>query len=175
VPRPVQQSSGQPENSSALHQPARANHAPAPARRLARRLLNPWLVKNPRELLTAGLGGVFGTGVDLGILVLLVSHHVPIPLATFIGSLSGAVTNFTLNKYVAFRDRSPISLGQIVRYDFVAVVTALLMAAAMKIATAAYPGLPVMVAKLACAAILFAIWTYPAQRHLVFARSAEAV
>jgi len=146
-----------------------------PARILARRLLKPWLVKNPRELLTAGIGGALGTGVDVAVLVLLVGHHVSIPLATFIAALAGAVTNFTLNKYVAFRDRSPITLGQIVRYDVVAVVAALLMAGAMKIATAANPGVPLVVAKLACAAVVFAIWTYPAQRRLVFARSAEVV
>jgi putative flippase GtrA len=138
---------------------------------MARRLLNAQLVKSPRQLLTAGIGGAFGTGVDLGVLVLLVRHHLPIPLATFIAALAGAATNFTINKYVAFRDRSPISLGQVARFDFVAVVAALLMAAAMKIATANL-GVPVVAAKLACAAIVFAIWTYPAQRRLVFARGA---
>jgi len=126
-------------------------------------------VKNPRELLTAGIAGAFATGLDLGVLVLLVGRHVPIPLATFIAALAGAATNFTINKYVAFRDRSPITLGQIARFDFVAVVAALLMAAAMKIATASL-GVPVVAAKLACAAAVFAIWTYPAQRRLVFAR-----
>jgi putative flippase GtrA len=129
-------------------------------------------MNNPRELLTAGIGGAFGTGLDLGVLVLLVGHHLPIPLATFIAALAGAVTNFTINKYVAFRDRSPLSLGQVARFDLVAVVAALLMAAAMKIATATL-GLPVVAAKLACAAIVFAIWTYPAQRRLVFARGAQ--
>ena len=143
-----------------------------PARILARRLLKPWLVKNPRELLTAAIGGAFGTGLDLGVLVLLVGHHVPIPVATFIAALAGAVTNFTINKYVAFRDRSRLTLGQVARFDFVAVVAALLMALAMKIATANL-GVPVVTAKLACAAIVFALWTYPAQRHLVFARGAE--
>ena len=88
-------------------------------------------------------------------LVLLVGQHVPIPLATFIAALAGAATNFTINKYVAFRDRSPISFGQIARFDFVAVVAALLMAAAMKIATANL-GVPVVAAKLACAAVVFA-------------------
>jgi putative flippase GtrA len=129
-------------------------------------------VKNPRELLTSGIAGVFGTGVDLGVLVLLVGHQVAIPLATFIAALAGAVTNFTLNKYVAFRDRSPVSLGQVARYHFVAVVAALLLAGAMKIATA-NPSVPVVAAKLACAAVVFAIWTYPAQRHLVFVRGAQ--
>jgi putative flippase GtrA len=129
-------------------------------------------VKTPRELLTAGLAGTFGTGLDFGVLVLLVGRHVPIPIATFIAALAGAATNFTANKYVAFRDRSPISLGQVVRFDLVALVAALLMAAAMKVATANL-GLPVLTAKLACAAVVFATWTYPAQRRLVFARRAE--
>ena len=88
-------------------------------------------------------------------------------------TLAGAATNFALNKYVAFNDRSPVTLAQVVRFDLVAVVAALLMAAAMKVATAAL-GLPVVAAKLACAALVFAIWTYPAQRRLVFVRAAEA-
>ena len=129
-------------------------------------------MKNARRLLTAGIAGVFGTALDLGVLVLLVGHHVAIPLATFIAALAGAVVNFALNKYVAFRDRTPISFAQVARFNVVAVVAACLMAAAMKIATA-NPGVPVIAAKLACAAVVFAIWTYPAQRYLVFARGAE--
>lgn len=130
-------------------------------------------MKNPRELLAAGIAGVFGTGLDLGVLVVLVARHVPVPLATFVAALAGAVANFALNKYVAFRDRSPLRIGQIARFHVVAVVAALLMAVAMKIATA-NPAVPVVAAKLACAAIVFAIWTYPAQRRLVFAPAAEA-
>jgi len=131
-------------------------------------------VKNPRELLTAGMAGAVGTGLDLAVLVLLVRHHVSIPVATFIAALAGAVANFALNKYVAFRDRSPIRLGQVARFQLVAVVAAGLLAAAMKIATA-NPAVPVVAARLVCAAVVFAIWSYPAQRYLVFARSAEGV
>jgi len=131
-------------------------------------------VKNARQLFAAAVGGALGTGLDLGVLVLLVGHHAPIPLATFIATLAGAATNFTLNKYVAFHDRSPLTLGQVVRFDVVAIVAASLMAAAMKVATATL-GLPVVVAKLACAAVVFAVWTYPAQRRLVFPRGAEVV
>ena len=86
-------------------------------------------MKNPRELLTAGIAGILGTGLDIGVLVLLVGWHVPIAHATFIAALAGAAANFTLNKYIAFRDRSPISLGQVARFEFVALVAALLMAA----------------------------------------------
>ena len=107
-------------------------------------------MKNARQLLTAGIAGVFGTALDLGVLVLLVGHHVAIPLATFIAALAGAVVNFALNKYVAFRDRTPISFAQVARFNVVAVVAACLMAAAMKIATA-NPGVPVIAAKLAFA------------------------
>jgi putative flippase GtrA len=129
-------------------------------------------VKNPRELLTSGVAGVLGTGIDVVVLVLLVKHQMSIPLATFIAALTGAVANFALNKYVAFRDRSPITLGQVARFDFVAVVGALLLAAAMKL-TAESLGAPVLPAKLACAVVVFVIWTYPAQRRLVFARGAQ--
>jgi len=131
-------------------------------------------VKTPRELLTAGMAGAVGTGLDLAVLVLLVRHHVSIPVATFIAALAGAVANFALNKYVAFRDRSPIRLGQVARFQLVALVAAGLLAAAMKIATA-NPAVPVVAARLVCAAVVFAIWSYPAQRYLVFARSAEGV
>ena len=131
------------------------------------------LVKHPRELLAAGFGGAVGTGLDVGCLVLLVRHGVSVPVATFIAALAGAVTNFVLNKYVAFRDHSPIDLRQLARFGFVAVAAATLMSVAMKIVAVSF-GVPVVIAKLACAAIVFAIWTYPAQRRLVFVRSATA-
>ena len=130
-------------------------------------------MKNARELIAAGIAGALGTGLDVAVLVALVGRDLPIPLATFIAALAGAVANFALNKYVAFRDRSPLRLAQVARFHVVAVVAALLMAAAMKIATA-NPAVPVVAAKLACAAIVFAVWTYPAQRRLVFAPGARA-
>ena len=77
-------------------------------RLLACGLLMPVLVKNHRELLTAGIAGIAGTGIDVAVLVLLVARHVSIPLATFVAALAGAGTSFVLNKYVAFRDRSPL-------------------------------------------------------------------
>ncbi len=128
-------------------------------------------MKNPRELLVAGFGGAVGTGVDLAALVLMVKHGVTVPVATFLAALAGAATNFVLNKYVAFQDHSPIRLRQLARFGFVAVAAALLMAGAMSIVSVKL-GVPVVIAKLACAAVVFAIWTYPAQRRLVFARTA---
>ncbi|MDB4983662.1 MAG: GtrA-like protein [Myxococcales bacterium] len=119
--------------------------------------------------MTAGVSGIGATVIDVAVLLVLVGVRVPVPLATFLAALSGAGTSFVVNKYVAFRDRSPINLGQVARFYFVAVVTALLMAAAMKL-VAVELGVPIVIAKLGCAAILFATWSYPAQRRLVFAR-----
>lgn len=140
---------------------------------MAQGVLISLLVKNPRELLAAGFGGAVGTGLDLGCLVLLVKSGVSVPVATFLAALAGAVTNFVVNKYVAFRDRSPVTLQQVGRFGFVAVAAALLMAVAMKLVAVSL-GVPVVIAKLSCAAVVFAIWTYPAQRRLVFARRAIA-
>ena len=123
-------------------------------------------------MLGAGFGGVAAMGLDLVVLVVLVRHHVSVPAATFFAALAGAGVNFVVNKYVAFRDRSPLSLGQLARFDLVAVVSALLLAGAMRIVNVTL-GVPVIVAKLACAALVFAVWSYPAQRHLVFERAPE--
>src|SRR3982751_2403821 len=135
-PTAVRQSSGPRRLRQLFTSRPAPNARRSEASRLAGRLLKHQLVKNPRELLSAAVAGSSGTGVDLGVLVVLVGQRVPIPLATFIAALAGAATNFTLNKYVAFRDRSPISLGQVARFYVVAVIAALLMAAAMEIATA---------------------------------------
>ena len=112
--------------------------------------------------------------LDVAVLVLLVEHHAPIAAAAFCGAAAGAVANFTLNKYFAFRDRSPITGRQLARFGLVAVATALLMAAAMQL-VAVWLGVPYLIAKLVCAALVFAVWTYPAQRRLVFRRAAQAV
>ncbi len=129
--------------------------------------------KNARELVTAGFGGIAATIVDVAVLVLLVEViALSIPVSAFLASTAGAVMNFVLNKYIAFRDRSPITIQQVARFGAVAVATALLMAVAMKL-VAVELGVPYVVAKLLCAVTGFMVWTYPAQRKLVFARMRE--
>jgi putative flippase GtrA len=126
--------------------------------------------KSARELVTAGFGGVAATLVDIVFLVFLVEViTLSIPIAAFLASGAGAAMNFVLNKYLAFRDRSPITLRQVASFAAVAVATALLMALAMKL-VAVELGVPYVVAKLLCAITIFMVWTYPAQRKLVFAR-----
>lgn len=131
-------------------------------------------MRNTRQLLASGFGGAVATAVDVSVLVLMVHHRTPIAAAAFCGAAAGAVMNFTLNKYIAFQDRSPISARQLARFGLVAVATAALMALAMHL-VAVVLGVPYLLAKLICAICVFALWTYPAQRRLVFRRHAHVV
>jgi putative flippase GtrA len=120
-----------------------------------------------RQVLASGFGGAVATAVDVGALVLQTRHGTPVPVAAFISAALGACVGFTLNKYVAFRDRSSVSASQLGRFGIVAVLTALLMALAMEI-VAVKLHVPTVIAKLICSALIFVGWTYPAQRRLVF-------
>ena len=130
-------------------------------------------VKHPRQLLTAGFGGVVATLFDISALVLLVESGVSVPVAAFHAACAGAAMNFVLNKYIAFRDSSPITVEQLGRFGAVAVTTAMLMALAMKV-VAVELGVQYMLAKLICAVAVFIVWTYPAQKKLVFRRRLSA-
>jgi putative flippase GtrA len=145
----------------------------AAVRPLARGLLYLLLVKNTRQLISAGAGGALGSGLDVSVLVLMVEHGTRVPVAAFCGAAAGAVMNFVLNKYFAFRDRSPLNGRQIARFALVALATAVLMALAMQL-VAVKLGVPYLLAKLLCAATVFAVWTYPAQRRIVFRHAAHA-
>jgi len=134
----------------------------------------PCFVRNARELLASGFGGAVATAVDVSLLVLLVERGVPVAGAAFCGAFAGAVMSFAWNKYAAFRDRSPITVRQLVRFGLVAVATAALMAVAMHL-FAVVLGVPYLLAKLICAVVVFVGWTYPAQRRLVFRRTAHVL
>lgn len=131
-------------------------------------------MRNTRELAASGFGGAVATAVDVSALVLMVQGGAPIAAAAFVGAAAGAVVNFVWNKYAAFRDHSPITGRQLARFGLVAVATATLMAAAMHL-VAVVLGVPYLLAKLVCAVVVFVVWTYPAQRRLVFRRPAPAV
>lgn len=135
---------------------------------MAQGLLITGFVKHSREMMAAGLGGVAATTVDVVTLVLLVElFGLAIPVSAFLASSTGAAVGFLWNKHIAFKDRSPVTIAQLVRFGFVAVSTALLMAVAMQL-VAVDLRVDYLVAKLLCAAGVFLAWTYPAQRKLVF-------
>jgi putative flippase GtrA len=120
-----------------------------------------------KQTLGAGLGGVLGTAIDVAVLAALVQRGAGVAPSAFAGALAGAGVSFVMSKYVAFRDRSPLGLRQVAVFGLVAVVTALMMAVAMQL-TAVAMGVPYLLAKAVCAAAVFVLWSYPAQRHLVF-------
>jgi len=134
---------------------------------MARPLLIAVVVKNARQMIASGFGGVAATAVDVGALVLQVKHGTPVALAAFISASLGAVVGFLMNKHIAFRDRSKVTATQLARFGIVAVATACLMAVCMQI-VAVKLGVPTVIAKLICSALVFVAWTYPAQRRLVF-------
>lgn len=122
-----------------------------------------------RQLVTAGLGGIAATLVDMSALVLMVKSGMPVAGSAFLAAAAGAAVGFLMNKHIAFRDRSPITVQQCVRFGGVAVATALLMALAMQL-FAVNLGIPLVAAKVVCSALVFVAWTFPAQRKLVFVR-----
>jgi len=133
---------------------------------MARPLLCPSVVRNQR-VLAAGLGGIAGSILDVAVLVACVESGMAVAPAAFLGASAGAGACFVANKYWAFRDRRPLSLRQAGSFGLVAVGTALLMALAMSI-VAVKLGVPYLKAKAICAAAVFLIWSYPAQRRFVF-------
>jgi putative flippase GtrA len=116
------------------------------------------------------VGGALGTTADvIGLLLLVKFAGLSIPIAAFCAAAGGACICFLMNRRFAFRDRSPITAEKLARFGAVAFGSSLLIALLMKL-VAVELMVPVLPAKLLCAAIVFLAWTYPAQRRLVFAR-----
>lgn len=113
------------------------------------------------------MAGLSSTAVDVLVLAILVHAGTNVALAAFAGAAAGAALNFLLNKYVAFRDHSPIDVRQVVTFAAVAFATATFMAIAMHVACSR-GHLPYLTAKVICGLLIFVCWSYPAQRRLVF-------
>jgi putative flippase GtrA len=115
-----------------------------------------------------GLSGVLATAIDVATLVVLVELvRVHVTPAAFLAATMGGATNFLVNKYWAFRDRSRIDLRQVATYALVALVTAMFVAASVHV-LAVLVGLPYLLAKAIAAGLVFLFWSYPAQARLVF-------
>jgi len=140
---------------------------------MAQRLLISGLVKNPREILAAGAGGIAATISDAVALLLMKNvAGMPVALSAFLAAGIGAVVCFVWNKYLAFRDGAPVTLDQLVRYGGVALTTAILTAGAMQVLVV-NAHVPTLLAKAVTAAAIFFVWTFPAQRRFVFKKPAN--
>jgi putative flippase GtrA len=131
---------------------------------VAHRLLSRPKVK---EAISAGLGSLAAGLVDFILLVVLVRRGVAVPVAAFIAASFGAAVNFAWSKYLAFRDRTPLAFGQALRFAGVALAGALFIALTIQLFAVGL-GVSYVLAKLLSSTVVFAAWTYPAQRYLVF-------
>ena len=131
-------------------------------------LLSPVMPESTRRFLSSTLAGALATATDVVLLSLLYHLGIVVGAAALAGSLSGAVVGFVINKYWALRDGRPLTLRQLAIYSAVSITTALITASLMHVACER-GHLPYLLAKLISAALVFACWTYPAQRRLVFA------
>ena len=121
-----------------------------------------------RQLLAASAAGVVSTACDVAVLATLIHPGAPVAAAAFAGAGVGAATCFVINKRYAFADRSAINSSQLARFAVVALVSAMLLALTMQL-VAVELGVPYLIAKIVCAAVVFALWSFPAQRRFVFA------
>jgi putative flippase GtrA len=80
----------------------------------------------------------------------------------------GAAVVFALNRWWAFRDRSPLRLAQVARFGVVAGGSCALNAGLVHLLAGALH-LAYLGARLGAACLVFAVWTYPVQSRLVFA------
>ena len=123
---------------------------------------------NVREAIFAALSSIAAGVVDFGVLIVLVERGVPVAVAAFIAATCGAVVNFVCSKYLAFCDRTPLALRQTLSFAGVSLAGALFIALAMELCAVGL-GVPYVLAKLLCSTLVFAAWTYPAQRYLTAA------
>jgi putative flippase GtrA len=128
---------------------------------------SPSYIVRARALLGTAAGGITATLIDCVVLAALVALGTGVALAAFAGAVAGAIACFVINKKLAFADPRPTTLEQVGRFSLVAVATALLMAAGMHVLVVRH-GMSPIAAKLVCAVVVFAAWSYPAQRYFVF-------
>jgi putative flippase GtrA len=125
-------------------------------------------------LVKVGVSGVAATAVDVLTLVALVEVGASqVTIAAFLAATAGGVTNFVINKYWAFADRSRLGVRQVSSYALVALVTAMFVAASVHV-LAVLLGLPYLLAKAIAAILVFVFWSYPAQARIVFRRHGTA-
>jgi putative flippase GtrA len=113
------------------------------------------------------LTSIFTTGLDFALLAVLVEcFSVNYALATFLGTVLGASSNFLINRVWAFRASEGHPAGQAFRYFLTQLGSSALHTAGVWAATNA--GVEYLVAKVAVASLAYLVWNYPMNRAFVF-------
>jgi CDP-diacylglycerol--glycerol-3-phosphate 3-phosphatidyltransferase len=114
------------------------------------------------------LGSVAATLVDFGALTLLVERAGVDPvLATAVGALAGAVTNFALARRWIFRDHQGSAASQALRYALVSGAS-LGLNTLGEYAVATRLGAHYLVARVAVSLAVSLLWNFPMHRRFVF-------
>ena len=111
---------------------------------------------------------VFTTALDFGLLATLVEiAHVNYVLATFLGSVLGATTNFLINRHWAFQASKGHAGHQVLRYLLVQAGSAGIHTGGVYVLTH-FAGAPYLVSKVIVATAAYLGWNYPMLKYFVF-------
>jgi len=124
----------------------------------------------PRSVVTS----IFTTALDFALLTTLVEvAHVNYVLATFLGTVLGASSNFLINRTWAFQATEGHAGHQALRYLLVQVGSSALHTSGVWLLTD-FGGVRYVISKVIVAAAAYLVWNYPMNRHFVFpARPAD--
>ncbi|MBK7397523.1 MAG: GtrA family protein [Myxococcales bacterium] len=113
------------------------------------------------------VSALVATGVDFGVMIALVELLRLSPvLATVLGALSGAVTNFTLGRSWTFAAKEGAPAGQAMRY--LVVSAASLGWNALGVHVGVKLGVPYVAARVVVAILISFLWNFPLHRYFVF-------
>ncbi|MGD0838926.1 MAG: GtrA family protein [Polyangia bacterium] len=122
----------------------------------------------------SALASAFTTALDFGTLTALVElFAVNYVLATWIGTVVGSLSNFTINRVWAFAAREPSGAVQFARFLVVQAVASFLHTAGVWTLTR-FLGLPYQASKVVISLLVYLGWNYPMNRWFVFRHPAKA-
>jgi putative flippase GtrA len=113
---------------------------------------------------------LFTTALDFVTLTGLVEGFgVNYVLATWLGTVVGSLSNFTINRVWAFDARAQPQAGQFLRFIVVQVVASLGQTVGVWALTR-FVGIPYWESKVVTSAVVYLGWNYPMNRWFVFPR-----
>ncbi|HUJ59791.1 MAG TPA: GtrA family protein [Kofleriaceae bacterium] len=121
-----------------------------------------------KSFIRNSITSVFTTALDFGVLTGLVElFHVNYVLATFLGTVVGAASNFIINRHWSFEVGHITPQWQMARFLPVQVGSSALQTGGVWLATD-HLGVQYMLSKLLVAVAVYLAWNYPMNRFFVF-------
>ena len=121
----------------------------------------------------SAITSIFTTSLDFALLAGLVElAHVNYVLATFLGTVLGASTNFLINRRWAFEATAGHAGHQALRYLLVQIGSATLHTTGVYTLTH-FGGAPYLVSKVVVAVAAYLVWNYPLNHYFVFGLSSS--